>query len=99
MVTLDVTWVSGTSTWEADTTTDSDKALTASVIVPMSRGSSEASRVTASARKPSTATRSVRRPPAGGSTVNCPLSLVVTALNAAPSPETRTRAPATGRPA
>jgi hypothetical protein len=97
-VTLDVTCVSGTSTCDAETTTDSDNALIASVIVPMSPDAEDASTLTASARKPSSATRSVRRPLSGDWIVNWPFSVVVTVLNVAPSPDTRTRAPTTGRP-
>ena len=98
-VTLDATSLSGTSTWLAETTIASEIALTLSVSVPRSRGVAVESTVTASARKPSSATRTVARPSPRGWSVKRPsLSVSADVVAAAPD-ETKTLAPGTGRPA
>ena len=94
-VTLDMTCVSGTSTWLADTTTDSETAPTDSVIVPTSSAGFCSSMVTDAALKPSIDTRRFTRPRGGASTTNSPRASVRTEASG-PSPVAITRAPATG---
>ena len=90
--------MSGTSTWLADTTTDSETALMLSVMVPTSSDGDCSSTLSEAARKPSIETRRLTRPRGGASITNSPRPSVRTVASG-PSPVAITRAPATARPA
>ena len=96
-VTVDEACESGISTCAAETTTDSVSALSASVIVPSSRGDSGLT-VSTWLRNPATATRISTRASAGRSIENAPVSSARTERSGTPSPETITVAPGTARP-
>src|SRR6478672_9344399 len=95
--TTDAAFDWGTSTCEADTTSDSDTAETVSAIDPTSREAGVASYATGSARKPSTATRSSYRPVSGASIENSPRASVADVRKEEPPETSSTRAAGTGR--
>ena len=77
-VTLDEACDSGISTCAAETTSDSDTALTASAMAPRSCASRRASTVTGSPRKPSARRAPRSGPQSGVVAVNSPRAFVTT---------------------
>src|SRR5215203_319365 len=97
IVVVDDAWDRGISTCAAETTTDSDTALTVTRRSPSACASAEDSIKTGRARNPSAATRSSNRPLSGSSMLNSPSSFVVAVIRRCPLPAIRILAPAMGR--